>query len=435
MKAYETELTFSGVSGPGVVVEFGKPWRLVFWSRAQYVACWDLGKGVWFTPEWLETNSPEDLHCYEPIMDKKLKYSNVRIIESGDARAKVRWHYACCDMRYRIFNGNTTADEYYTVYPDGVAIRKLVAWPGNASDHGGNPNFWEVLEWILINAKGTTPEETLERDPSFTFMNDKGDKIDLGWPLPAMTGYGSLMCERHPEIADWNVYIGRVHVKERPDPYVIFARDKRLFPYKPCTLCNRDHPKISVFEGGRNVFKHWPVTSMEDFVLAADAGEEVGQVATHSSFVNCQYTSIPGDRPPRPTTWLFLTGATDQPSSYLVELAKSWLNPAKVETGYEGDSLWGMACGRVLFEGYAYSERAYTTRKFGEDQVKLAMTPNVPAINPVFIINGWERPVAKVALNGKVLDKELFKWQQVENDLVVWINQRIAEPTEVEISS
>ncbi|MCK4418493.1 hypothetical protein KAV79_01680, partial [Candidatus Aerophobetes bacterium] len=126
MRAYQTELCFSGMRGKAVVVEPDKvAYRLVFWSKAQYVGCWDLGGGVWFTPEWLETNSPEDFHCYEPIMDKKLKYSKVRILESGPARAKVHWHYACCNMRYQVFHGNTTADEYYTVYPNGIAIRKL----------------------------------------------------------------------------------------------------------------------------------------------------------------------------------------------------------------------------------------------------------------------------------------------------------------------
>lgn len=43
VQAYETDLTLGGLTAPGVVVEFGKPWRLTFWSAAQYAACWDLG--------------------------------------------------------------------------------------------------------------------------------------------------------------------------------------------------------------------------------------------------------------------------------------------------------------------------------------------------------------------------------------------------------
>ena len=81
-----------------------------------------------------------------------------RIVHAGEARAVVHWHYALCDNRFRIFHGNTTADETYTVYPDGIAIRKLVGWPGDENDFGGNPTLWEVGEWIVLNPAGTVPE-------------------------------------------------------------------------------------------------------------------------------------------------------------------------------------------------------------------------------------------------------------------------------------
>ena len=103
MRAFETQLEFSGEKGHAVVVECEKPWRFVFWDKAQYVGCVDLGEGVWFTPEWCEVNSPNDLHCYEPIMDKQLRWSKIQLLESGPARARVRWTYALNDMRYRIF--------------------------------------------------------------------------------------------------------------------------------------------------------------------------------------------------------------------------------------------------------------------------------------------------------------------------------------------
>lgn len=83
-----------------------------------------------------------------------------------------------------MFNGNTTADECYTVYPNGVAVRKLVAWPGDESDFGGNSNFWQVLEWIFVNGSGTTPDDTLHSEQAFTLQNGQGEKIGLPWPLP-----------------------------------------------------------------------------------------------------------------------------------------------------------------------------------------------------------------------------------------------------------
>jgi hypothetical protein len=87
LRAYETQLEFSGQGGHAVVVECDAQWRFVFRDKAQYVGCVDLGGGVWFTAEWCETNSPNDLHCYEPIMDKQLGWSRIQILESGPARA------------------------------------------------------------------------------------------------------------------------------------------------------------------------------------------------------------------------------------------------------------------------------------------------------------------------------------------------------------
>ena len=438
MKAYETQLEFSGAKGHAVIVEFDKPWRLVFWSKAQYVACWDVGNGVWFTPEWLETNSPEDHHCYEPIMDKQLKYSRIEILKSGPARARVHWHYACCNVRYQVFNGNTTADEYYTVYPNGVAVRKLVAWPGNESDFGGNPNFWQVLEWILVNGKGTTPDEVLNAQEAWTLQNSEGKKISLPWPLPTNPNNDGTrpLCSVFPEISDWNEYIGRVHVKDRPNPYVIFVKDKRIFPFQPCVACGKNHPYFGLFDGANNIYKHWPATDMEDFILAAKANENIKDIATHSCIVDCNYTSIPADRPHRPTSWLFLTGATNEPTSSLVNLLKSWYNPAVIQTGFESHgNLPGMSQGQIIYEGYAFSEMAYRFRKYGDDRIQFRMFPKESVINPVFIISNWKTPDVKVRLNGETLNPELYHSQIEGDDLVVWVEKVITQTTEFLLES
>lgn len=432
MRAYETKLEFSGKTGHAVVVEFDKSWRLIFWSKAQYVGCWDLGEGVWFTPEWLETNSPEDMHCYEPIMDKQLKYSWVKILEYGPARAKVHWHYACDNMRYEIFNGNTMADEYYTVYPDGVAVRKLVAWPGNENDFGGNPNFWQVLEYILITGAGVSPENVVDKKECFTFRNEKGDKISFGWPLPKK--FPQPLCTSFPQIKDWNIYIGRLHLKDRADPYVMFVKDQRLFPYKPCVYCKGNHPVFGLFQGENNVFKHWPATDMENFVLGVDAGKDVGKVATHTSFIDCNYTSVPADRPPRPCNWLFLTGATEEKDSYLVDLVKSWYNPADIQTGYESGNIPGMSHGPILYEGYAFSERTYQFTKMQGNKVSFTIKPKLAVINPVIRVIGWNSSSASLSLDGEKVSSQKFCSQIKGNELILWINRRISKPTKVEIA-
>lgn len=432
LKAYETNLEYCNMHGRALIVEFGGPYRLLFWAGAQYVGCWDLGGGVWFTPEWLETNSPEDLHCYEPIMDKQLRYSRAEILESGPARAKIHWHYAANDSRYRIFNGNTFADEYYTVYPDGLAIRKLVAWPGNENDHGGNPNFWQVLEFILVNGIGTSPFETLDTSRAFTFGNEHGDEISFGFPLPTPR---KPLCARYPEVANWKTFIGQLHLVNRPSPFVIFPNDQRLFPFSPCAECGQNHPWFGLF-AGTPVFSHWPANSDEDFICAIAADEEqIGRIPTHTCIMNCNYTSTPADRPPRPTTWLFLTGAQLDNTYALADLAKSWLKPGSVTTGFEKEGntyLPGSSSGRLIYEGYAYSQRAYTFRKSGKDEVRFTLEPEVDIINPVFVINGWLEPNARLRFNDGQLSLE-YEVQTEENDLIVWVKGRIMERIDVQI--
>jgi hypothetical protein len=208
LKAVKTGIRFSGYSGPGIEVSFGKPWRLVLWEKFQYIPCWDLGGEAWMFNEWMETNSAYDRHCYEPMMDLENRYIRARIIEKGPARTIVHWHYADCNQLGQVFHGNTTADEYYVTYPDGTTIRRLVGWPGNESDFGGNPMFWEVGEWDILNAKGVSPDEVIA-NPFLSLHNLAGDTVDITWPFE---NKGMLyLCEKEPGIAGihWSAQYAR----------------------------------------------------------------------------------------------------------------------------------------------------------------------------------------------------------------------------------
>jgi len=393
----------------------------------------NLGGDIWFTPEWLETNSPEDNHCYEPIMDKQCRYSYAEILETGNARAKVRWHYACCNVKYEIFHGNTEADECYTIYPDGIAVRKLVAWPGDKNDFGGNPNFWQVLEYILINGIGSRPDEVVDHDNAFIFMNEKGEKLVFKWPLPPENRIP--LCKLHPEIKGWKMYIGKVSLKDRPSPFVAFFKDRRFFPYKPCVSCGGDHPFFGLFQS-EAVWKHWPASPMENFVLAVEAEkDEWGRLPTHTSFLDCNYTSIVADVPPRPCTWLFLIGASEgSDDQRVLELVKSWLTPAEIRTGYESRRLpWGLSYGPILYEGYSYAERAYVFRLEGTEELKFRLTPLEKVVNPVFRVEKWSGEAPRIFIDAKSLEEDSFRWQFDGHSLTVWIKGEFADPTDVTI--
>ncbi len=415
MRAFRSRLALWGAEGEAILVETDRPWRLVLWEKAQYVPCWDLGGEVWFTPEWIETHSPEDPHCYEPIMDKACRYSHARLLESGPARAKVRWDYQLCNSRYRVFWGNTRAEEYYHVYPDGLAVRRLTGWPGDQSGDEMNATLWEVQEWILINGPGIRPEECIE-PIGFTLANLAGDSIDLKWPNPF--DQWTSLCRAYPQIADWSEYIGIVHLRDHPEPFVAFPRNRTLFAFADCAECGKPHPQICGFAGAAN-YSHWPANDSADFVGWTEATqEEVETRATHTSFFSTGY-SYGGKTPPRPSSWVFLTGAVTGGLEEARALTGSWLSPARAHAS-------------DLYEGYAYSERAYRVRVTKPGPVTVKLTPTRPIVNPVLrLFHG--RPPAKVLWNGAALGASEFRSQMEGEDVVVWINRTLADDTSLEI--
>ncbi len=415
MRATRTQLDLWGAKGDAIIVQTDRPWRLVLWEKAQYVPCWDLGDDVWFTPEWMETHSPEDPHCYEPIMDKECRFSRAELLEAGPARAVVRWDYALCDSLYRVFWGNTRAEERYRVYPDGIAVRHLAGWPGDQVADQLNAVLWEVQEFILINGVGVHPEDVIE-PTGFTLTNLAGDTIELKWPNP-FDKYTHL-CSVYPEIADWSEYIGLVHLRNHPDPFVAFSRNPLLFAYADCAECGKPHPQICGFAGAAN-YSHWPANDSTDFVGWVEASpDEVGARATHTSFFSTGY-SYGGKTPPRPSSWLFLTGAAPDGVEEARALTGSWLSPARVESSH-------------LFEGYAYSERAYRFRVTEPGPITIRLTPSRPILNPVIRLFS-AAPPAEVLWEGDALDPSEYLTQAVSGDLLIWINRTLAKQTSLEI--
>jgi len=415
VRAERSRLQLWGTEGDAIVVETDRPWRLVMWEKAQYVPCWDLGGEVWFSPEWMETHSPEDPHCYEPIMDKACRYSQARILESGPARAVVHWHYALCDSLYRIFRGNSRADEYYYVYPDGVAVRHLVGWPGNERPDGLNPTLWEVQEFILINGIGVRPEDCI-LPVGLTLTNLAGDVIELPWPSP-YTDHMPL-CRVYPELAQWSEYIGVVHLRNRPHPFVAFSHNPTLFPYEDCAACGKPHAQMTAFPGA-SVYSHWPANDSTDFVGWIDARpEEIGARPTHTSFVYCGY-HYGGKTPPRPSSWLFLTGAVTRGVEEARALAGSWLAPARVTTSQ-------------LYEGYAWSERAHRFRVSKPGPTTIRLQPGRPIVNPVLRLY-YGRPPVTLTWDGVAVAPSEYHCQAVGDDLVIWINRRLERETVLEV--
>lgn len=437
VQAYEGDISFSDMTGPGVIVDFGQPWRLTFWKEAYYIPCWDLGR-QWLTNEWFETGSTENAHCYEPMMDAECRYSNVKIVESGEARAVVHWNYALCDNRYRIFHGNTTADEYFTVYPDGIAIRRLVGWPGTENAFGGNPTYWEVGEWIVINPTGTVPETTM-KSPILTLGNLAGDTIEMSWPY-----YNSgprTFCSQFPDFANWGEYIGRVNFRDQPSPFAAFPNSPLLFPHVPCSVCGRQHPEIRPFVGNQSDM-HFPGYKATDYVGWKRANDEVGKRPTTTSIASYGYgyglDTMHGARtapayarlnqPHTPTTWLSLQGVSgDGDMESMRHVVASWLYPPRIDVITPPS--------QVVYEGYAFAQRSHEFRLLTETGIEFEVTPTAAVVNPVFVLNRWPADDVVVQWGSRTVDPEHIVTQREGDDLVVWIKGEITYPLRLRISA
>ncbi|MBA3416297.1 MAG: hypothetical protein H0U10_13830 [Chloroflexia bacterium] len=373
------------------------------------------------------------------MMDYENRYSTARIVQPGPARAVVHWHYALCDNRFRIFHGNTTADETYTVYPDGFAIRRLVGWPGDESGFGGNPTLWEVGEWIVLNPTGVVPEETL-RSPALTLTDLAGRVVEMGWPYHRQ-GPRSF-CAEFPEMARWGEYIGRVNFVDQPSPFAAFPNSPLLFPHAACGVCGEMHPEIRPFVGNQSDM-HLPSYKRADYVGWKRANDEVGKRPTTTSLASYGYgygmdaqpngarTAAAYRRllqPPRPTTWLSMQGVTDSPDlETLRKVVASWLHPARVDVATPPHE--------AVYEGYAFAQRAHEFRMLEGSAVAFDLVPTAATVNPVFVLNGW--PAADVAIDwgARRLDRDRFVVQREDEDLVVWVQGEVTYPLRIAISA
>lgn len=78
----------------------------------------------------VETGGPHG--CSEHMVDKQCRHAHVRVIENTDARVVVHWRYASVDVGYLFPEIRHGTDEYYYIYPDCVAVRKVRFRSGNA---------------------------------------------------------------------------------------------------------------------------------------------------------------------------------------------------------------------------------------------------------------------------------------------------------------
>lgn len=390
-----------------VVVRFNRAgYKFVFWRGTNYVPHWVTENNIWYNNEFNE--AWETIGSSEPMSDKQCRYSHVRIIENNPARVVVHWRYALNDVNYRIAwpDENTGwgdwSDEYYTIYPDGIGIRKVILHTSHFSDDERHTDDFghEWHEGIVVYHAYTTPEEAVHID-AVHVANMKGESAKWSWEIPG-----------EPEVTiPEGSNIALMNLKSEWKPFIVSGEGCNMFAYKGSQGGSRFRWR-----------SHWPTT------LEATPGRDSdGKQASHGSFYHI--TDIPVyERGENRITKIMLHGMTTNNVEELVPLAKSWLNAPRIKE-FNG-------CKSIKYDR---SERAYIID--GPDKeisFTIDSSEQEPLMNPVFIINysasdNLKVFVDDVPVNNK--DKIKFGFQNTleGRKAIIWLKLDAASLVKINI--
>ncbi len=361
-----------------VVVRFDDaPIQLVFWQGNNYVPAWVTENNRWYTDEFMEVyghpRCPDGEDC-EPMSDKQVRYSHVRILESTPARVVVHWRYALSEVeKYGIADSPTPrdwgdwADEYWTVYPDGVAVRRSVLW-STATER----DKAEFQESIVLIPPGETPEDNLHFD-ALTFANLEGVASTYRWQPKTTPG---LALPRGPESfpEPKDAVIQWVNLKSEWKPFeVAWGNDVKFAAYN-------GEKSISSFEW----WNHWPVAQIPSSGRPALAADRAG----HTSVSHIYWPIYQQD-----AQWIskiLLTGLTRSSATELAPFAASWRNPACLELS-DGTAV-----------PYDAAQRAYVLPATEARTIRMTLHASAtsPAVHPAFVVPGWRGPAEMQVISG-----------------------------------
>ncbi len=415
---------------PDVVVRFDDGGhRLVFWHGTSYIPFWVTENGKWYTNEFVERrghHSPNTNGCCEAMSDKQCRYSHVRIIESNKARAVVHWRYAAVDVRYRQpFIDEETGwgdwvDEYYTVYPDGVCVRKVTI-------QTSRPDLWtEFHEAIVVNQPGSMPEENIELG-ALSVANMKGESKTYEWTEDGAPGLAEFWDM-------WDANIILINLKSKRKPFsLVPPHDEHgllITPY-------RGHAPSSHF----NFWNHWPVAQVaSDGTLAKTPDRPSHSALCHFGLLELASATWKFyEERDNLRTKIMLTGMTEKSVSDLVPQAKSWLHAPELKVN-------GQAYKKV---DYDPTQRAYVTELVRSSGAKSAVpvkfeaeissSEDSPLINTAFVITGWGEDDATISIKGNDIKDGKDVRADIRNtlqgdDLIVWIKAESTSPMSVTIA-
>jgi len=360
-----------------VVVTFDKsPVKLIFWRGTRYSPAWVSENELWMADQSVEAWNDEE-GCFEHMQDRHCRLSSVRIIENNEARVVVHWRYAPVSAYEHTWKRDPKTgwecwvDEYYYIYPDRSAIRK-VSWKKGTL---GLPRQFQESEVLL------QPEQKI------------CDVVEKDFA----------------EVADYNGNMRKVSFLEDPNkpPYGPFNWDKSFdYTIQQFNFKAKNKPFIC-FEPGNKMWLRY--RSLNDYCLHTGYDHwPVGQARCDGR------RSIMADRPSHtigfPISdpvihetdtreyWSGLYGMNDLSFDGIIKFGKSWAYPAGLVI--QDDDFKS--------EGYDKSERCYKINNLSQKPkdltISLKGSKNSPLFNPAIYVKNWNLPGAKVLVNNKEIE-------------------------------
>ncbi|MGC1784305.1 MAG: LamG domain-containing protein [Acidobacteriaceae bacterium] len=393
---------------PDLVVTFkDAAYKMVFWHGTTYNMNMVTENGRWIGDQSAEA-PPEKYGCVEHMSDKQCRYSHVRLLESSSARVVVHWRYALTDVLYNIGERDPItgwgdwADEYYTIYPDGMAVRHFLI-------HGPLDHY-SITEPATLNNPGEKAEDNVSIQAA-TLANMNGETRTFSWETwPSNGDVRGRFANAVP-----NANIAIVNTKSEFKPVYIYEPGALIIPYGGGAIETR--PWFSKFP----IWNHWPVAQIPSDGRDALALDRVSSSAILSPEPPQTRRARDGALEGR-----FLMGLTNQPMATVLPIANAWLNPPSLK----------LTSDEFASDGYSRNDRAYHLRRLSKSDAKLVFTIRAsdksPAVNPAFVVDGWGRRKASLRLNGKPAvggkDFLIGHIDRLEgSSLVVWVLAQLTE--------
>jgi len=345
----------------------------------------------------------QDIHC---------RYSQVRIIENTEARIVVHWRYAPVSSRDHLWIRDDKTgwafwvDEYYTFYPDGVGLRKMVWRRPGADDN--YPPWIQKQETIVLCHPGQKPEDVINLD-FLTLANFKGESQTYTWDK-------SLLSRKQVLPAEANIQ--GVNLKSKAKPFIIFEPGGRKGYiggkdglYSRFSTCN-----------------YWPVAQISSDGRDAQAPDQ----PSHFQGTTTDPVLHEGQDSTYWASWLY--GMTEKPAAELATLGKSWARPPKLEVAGNG------------FEnnGYDLSQRAYLLKcasagRPANLEARLQASADNPVANICLCIKGWGNGGVSLKMDGQALresrDYRAGHVCDLEGEhLCLWIKKQSDKPVQLALS-